>query len=76
MCHRAAAEVTEGVRTRAGRVVDGCDPPCGCWELNPGPEQEQGLFTQGILHLLPVALNLPNATTLYYSSSCCADSQP
>jgi hypothetical protein len=19
----------------------GCEPPCGCWELNPGPLQEQ-----------------------------------
>jgi len=22
-------------------VVDGCEPPCGCWELNSGPLEEQ-----------------------------------
>jgi hypothetical protein len=22
-------------------VTDGCEPPCGCWELNPGPLEEQ-----------------------------------
>ena len=24
--------------------VDGCEPPCGCWELNPGPLEEQSVF--------------------------------
>ena len=23
------------------RVTDSCEPPCGCWELNPGPLEEQ-----------------------------------
>ena len=22
-------------------VTDGCEPPCVCWELNPGPLEEQ-----------------------------------
>ena len=22
-------------------IVDGCEPPCGCWELNSGPLEEQ-----------------------------------
>ncbi|KRY65434.1 hypothetical protein T4D_8955 [Trichinella pseudospiralis] len=21
--------------------MDGCEPPCGCWELNSGPLEEQ-----------------------------------
>ena len=25
-------------------VRGGCEPPCGYWELNPGPLQEQVLF--------------------------------
>ena len=25
----------EGIRS------DGCEPPCGCWELNSGPLEEQ-----------------------------------
>jgi hypothetical protein len=27
-------------------ISDGCEPPCGCWELNSGPLEEQPvLFT-------------------------------
>jgi hypothetical protein len=27
-------------------VMDGCEPPCGCWDLNSGPSEEQsGAFT-------------------------------
>jgi hypothetical protein len=27
-------------------TTDGCEPPCGCWELNSGPLEEQSvLFT-------------------------------
>ena len=22
-------------------ITDGCQPPCGCWELNSGPLEEQ-----------------------------------
>jgi hypothetical protein len=22
-------------------VMDGCEPPCGCWDLNSGPSEEQ-----------------------------------
>jgi hypothetical protein len=22
-------------------ITDGCKPPCGCWELNSGPLEEQ-----------------------------------
>ena len=27
----------EGVRCPGTGVTDGCELPCGCWELNPGP---------------------------------------
>jgi hypothetical protein len=32
--------------TRRGRQIslqDGCEPPCGCWELNSGPLEEQSV---------------------------------
>jgi hypothetical protein len=29
------------VRRTGTGVVNGCEPVCGCWELNPGPLQEQ-----------------------------------
>jgi hypothetical protein len=24
-------------------ITDGCEPPCGCWELNPDPLEEQSV---------------------------------
>ena len=33
-------------------VTDGCELPCGCWEPNPSPLQEQeGILTTGPSHL-------------------------
>jgi hypothetical protein len=25
--------------------MDGCEPPCGCWDLNSGPSEEQSVFS-------------------------------
>jgi hypothetical protein len=25
-------------------LKDGCEPPCGCWELNPGPLKEEPIL--------------------------------
>jgi hypothetical protein len=25
-------------------ITDGCEPPCGCWELNSGPLKEQAML--------------------------------
>jgi hypothetical protein len=25
-------------------ITDGCKPPCGCWELNSGPLEEQSVL--------------------------------
>jgi hypothetical protein len=32
--------------------MDGCEPPCGCWDLNSGPSEEQSvlLTTEPFLH--------------------------
>ena len=27
-----------------GLIIDGCEPPCGCWELNSGPLEEQSVL--------------------------------
>ena len=29
---------------RAPDLIDGCEPPCGCWELNSGPLEEQAVL--------------------------------
>ena len=33
-------------------VTESCEPPCGCWELNPGPLEVQPMFliTEPSLH--------------------------
>jgi hypothetical protein len=28
-------------KTASDFVTDGCEPPCGCWDLNSGPVEEQ-----------------------------------
>ena len=38
-CYPYRAE--EGIRSPATGVRDSCEPPCGCWELNPNPLQAQ-----------------------------------
>ena len=32
--------------TREGMdpIADGCEPPCGCWELNSGPLEQQSVL--------------------------------
>jgi hypothetical protein len=25
-------------------IIDGCEPPCGCWELNSDPLEEQAVL--------------------------------
>ena len=35
--------------------IDGYEPPCGCWELNPGPLEEQPvLLTAEPSHQPPI----------------------
>ena len=34
----------ERVRSQGTRVTGGCELPCGCWELNLGPLEEQPVF--------------------------------
>jgi hypothetical protein len=30
--------------TRLDPFMDGCEPPCGCWELNSGPLEEPSVL--------------------------------
>ena len=46
MCAWCLRRPEEGVGSPGTGAMDGCELPCGCWELNRGPLQEQqGLFT-------------------------------
>ena len=33
--------IEEGVESSGIVMTDGCEPPCGYWELNPGPLLKQ-----------------------------------
>ncbi|EDM00356.1 rCG35761, isoform CRA_a [Rattus norvegicus] len=33
-----------GHKKEQGLLTDGCEPPCGCWELNSGPLEEQSVL--------------------------------
>ena len=37
MYARCPQKSEEGIRSPGTRVTDGCEPPCGCWKVNPGP---------------------------------------
>ena len=44
-----------GLQARRGHqtpFTDGCEPSCGCWEMNSGPLEEQAvlLMTQSSIH--------------------------
>ena len=39
-------------------VMDGCKPPCGCWELNLDPLEEQPVLLTTEISLQPLKLEL------------------
>jgi hypothetical protein len=39
--------------TRRIPITDGCEPPCGCWELNSRPLEEQSVLVTAELSLQP-----------------------
>ena len=43
-------------------ITDGCEPPCGCWELNSGPLEEQSV-------LLTTEPSLPPPVILFIMST-------
>jgi hypothetical protein len=48
-------------------VTDGCEPPCGCWDLNSGPLEEQSVL------LTAEPSNQP-PHSVFLNSSCLAGS--
>jgi hypothetical protein len=38
----------------ADLITDGCEPPCGCWDLNSGPLEEQSVFLPAEPSLQPL----------------------
>jgi hypothetical protein len=44
-------------------ITDGCESPCGCWELNSGPLDEQLVFLTTVPFLQPHPSSFNHLTT-------------
>jgi hypothetical protein len=44
VCKYTVAVFTHSRRERQISFTDGCEPPCGCWDLNSGPSEEQSVL--------------------------------
>ena len=40
----SATYTSAGQRRASDPLIDGCEPPCGCWDLNSGPLEEQSVL--------------------------------
>ena len=49
--------------------TDGCEPPCGCWELNSGPLEEQSVRLTSEPSLQPPCFNFFNPRNVYHKNS-------
>jgi hypothetical protein len=41
ICKYTVAVLQTHQKRESDLVTDGCEPPCGCWDLNSGPSEEQ-----------------------------------
>jgi hypothetical protein len=41
MCMSGATKTRKDIGSLGTGVIDGCELPCGFWELDPGPLEEQ-----------------------------------
>jgi hypothetical protein len=39
-------------------ITEGCEPPCGCWDLNSGPSEEQSGLLSAEPSLQPLVVGL------------------
>ena len=44
-------------------ILDGCEPPCGCWEMNLAPLEEQTVLFLTLSHL--TVLDTLSKETIY-----------
>jgi hypothetical protein len=44
ICKHTVAVFRHSRRGHQIVVMDGCEPPCGCWDLNLGPLEEQSVL--------------------------------
>ena len=46
-------------------ITNGCEPPCGCWDLNSGPSEEQSVLLTTESSYQPPIISL-NQTMFHY----------
>jgi hypothetical protein len=51
-------------------ITDGCEPPCGCWDLNSGPLEEQSVLLPTEPSLQPSS-TVSNTDRMQISSTLC-----
>ncbi|KAM7325843.1 hypothetical protein ACRRTK_014321 [Alexandromys fortis] len=54
VCNILSVCIPSGQKRAPDLITDGCEPPCGCWELNSGPLEETTMLltTEPSLQLL------------------------
>ena len=56
----------KGQKRAPDLFTDGCEPPCGCWELNSGPLEEQAMLLTTEPSLQPLLQHLVLISRLTY----------
>ena len=62
--------VPVGQKRAPDPIIDGCEPPCGCWELNSGPLEEQAMLLTSEPSLQPSICFLEIKYNTVDSSDC------
>jgi hypothetical protein len=44
ICNYTVAVFRHPQKRVSDLITDGCEPPCGCWDLNSGPLEEHSVF--------------------------------
>lgn len=52
MCVWFQQRSEEGIGSPGTGATDGCEPPCECWDSNPGPLQEHRTLSSPVFVLL------------------------
>ena len=59
-------------------IADGCEPPCGCWELNSGPLEDQSVLLTTEPSLQPPLISYTNSMSeipCFFVVCCCVLSE-
>ena len=61
--------MSAGQKRAPDLITDGCEPPCGCWELNTGPLEEQSVLLTSEPSLQPQTLSFSKLLVIHYGQT-------